>query len=122
LASVQEGLAMVQAQAMACAVPVIATKNTGAEDLYTDGVEGFIVPIRSPEAIREKIEWMIANPDLRDNMAAAALERVKSLGGWNQYGDRVDSVYREVARRNHYSLQDEQEGAKSQVQSASLVS
>jgi alpha-maltose-1-phosphate synthase len=100
LASVQEGLALVQAQAMACGVPVIATTNTGAEDLFTDGVEGFIVPIRSPEAIREKLEWMIANPALREQMAMAALERVKSLGGWNQYGDKVVAMYNEVARRH----------------------
>jgi glycosyltransferase involved in cell wall biosynthesis len=99
LASVQEGFGLVQAQAMACGIPVIATTNTGAEDLFTDGVEGFIVPIRSPEAIREKLEWMIANPVLRKRMAEAALERVKSLGGWNRYGERVESVYREVASR-----------------------
>jgi glycosyltransferase involved in cell wall biosynthesis len=99
LASVQEGLAMVQAQAMACGVPVIATTNTGAEDLFTDGVEGFIVPIRNPEAIKEKIEWMMANPELRNQMGKAALKRVKSLGGWDQYGERVDAVYRELARR-----------------------
>jgi glycosyltransferase involved in cell wall biosynthesis len=104
LPSVQEGLALVQAQAMACGIPVIATTNTGAEDLFTDGVEGFIVPIRSPEAIREKIEWMIANPALRDQMARLAIERVKSLGGWNQYGDRIESVYREVAHRHHYHM------------------
>ena len=104
LASVQEGLALVQAQAMACGVPVIATANTGAEDLFTDGIEGFIVPIRNPEAIRERIEWMIENPTLRRQMADAALQRVKGLGGWNQYGDRINSVYSEVANRLGYAL------------------
>jgi glycosyltransferase involved in cell wall biosynthesis len=99
LASVEEGLALVQAQAMACGIPVIATVNTGAEDLFTNGIEGFIVPIRSPEAIREKIEWMIANPSLHRQMADAALDRVKSIGGWDQYGERVNSVYRELAGR-----------------------
>ena len=104
LASVQEGLALVQAQAMACGIPVIATTNTGAEDLFTDGVDGFVVPIRNPEAIREKIEWMIANPSLREQMATRALERVRSLGGWKQYGERVQAVYREVANRVQPSM------------------
>jgi glycosyltransferase involved in cell wall biosynthesis len=104
LASVEEGLALVQAQAMACGVPVIATTNTGAEDLFTDGVEGFIIPIRSPEKIREKIEWMIDNRELRDKMAAAALERVKSLGGWNRYGERVVDVYKTLAIRHGIQL------------------
>jgi alpha-maltose-1-phosphate synthase len=46
LPSVEEGLALVQAQAMACACPVIGTWNSGAEDLFSDGQEGYIVPIR----------------------------------------------------------------------------
>lgn len=104
LASVEEGLALVQAQAMACGVPVIATENTGAEDLFTDGVEGFIVPARSPEAIREKLEWMMDNADARDGMAAAAIERVKNLGGWDAYGDCVERVYEELAARHAIPL------------------
>jgi glycosyltransferase involved in cell wall biosynthesis len=104
LASVQDGFGMVQAQAMACGVPVIATTNTGAEDLFTDGVEGFIVPIRNPKAIRERLEWMMENPILRDHMAEAALSRVKGLGGWDRYGERMESVYRELAIRHHVQL------------------
>jgi glycosyltransferase involved in cell wall biosynthesis len=100
LASVEEGLALVQAQAMACGVPIVATTNTGAEDLFIDGAEGFIVPIRDPEAIREKLEWMLDNPELRDQMAAAAIERVKSLGGWDKYGECVESVYKVLTSRH----------------------
>ena len=40
------GLALVQAQAIACGCPVIGTYNTGAEDLFSDGQKGYIVPIR----------------------------------------------------------------------------
>jgi alpha-maltose-1-phosphate synthase len=104
LASVEEGLALVQAQAMACGIPVIATTNTGAEDLFTDGIEGFIVPIRSPEAIREKLQWMMDNEELRAQMATAALKRVKSLGGWDRYGESVELVYKELASRHGVTL------------------
>jgi glycosyltransferase involved in cell wall biosynthesis len=93
LPSVEEGLALVQAQAMACGVPVIATANTGAEDLFTDGVEGFIVPIRDAAAIRSRLLRLYENPDERDRMASAALARAKSLGGWDQYGDRMAQHY-----------------------------
>lgn len=94
LPSVQEGLALVQAQAMACGLPVIATTNTGGEDLFSDGVEGFIVPIRSPEAIREKIVYLYEHPDVREEMAQAALKRVENLGGWDTYGEQMLEVYR----------------------------
>ena len=107
LASIEEGLALVQAQAMACGVPVIATTNTGGEDLFTEGVEGFIIPIRSPELIREKVEWMMDNPELRDQMAQAALKRVSTIDGWNRYGESVEAVYRTMADRHHIPLSKE---------------
>ena len=53
LPSIEEGLALVQAQAMACGCPVVCSTNTGGEDLFTDGVEGFIVPIRDPIALAD---------------------------------------------------------------------
>jgi alpha-maltose-1-phosphate synthase len=96
LASIEEGLAYVQGEAMACGLPVIATTNTGAPDLFTDGVEGFIVPIRDPEAIREKILLLYNNPELREQMSRAALQRVKAIGGWNRYGERAECIYREA--------------------------
>jgi alpha-maltose-1-phosphate synthase len=96
LPSLEEGLALVQAQAMACGVPVIATPNTGAEDLFSDGVEGLLVPARSPAAIRDAIQWMMDNPARRDEMAEAALRRVGQLGGWDSYGRRCLDVYRAV--------------------------
>ena len=94
--SIEEGLALVQVQAMACGLPVIATTNTGAEDLFTDGVEGFVVPIRDLEAIREKVLRLYHDPDLREEMSRAALRRVRAMGGWNDYGDRAEGIYAEA--------------------------
>lgn len=96
LPSVEEGLALVQAQAMACGCPVIATPHTGAEDLLTDGLEGFIVPIRDPVAIAEKLQALADDPELRRRMSAAALERVSCLGGWDDYGRRMAGLLNEI--------------------------
>jgi glycosyltransferase involved in cell wall biosynthesis len=93
LASVEEGLALVQAQAMACGLPVIATRNSGAEDLFTDGVEGFIVPIRSTEAIRDRLVYFYENPEARRHMGEAALRKVRSLEGWSAYGRTMEDAY-----------------------------
>jgi glycosyltransferase involved in cell wall biosynthesis len=93
LPSIEEGLARVQAQAMASGLPVIATPNTGAEDLFTDGHEGFIVPIRDPRAIRERIEWMLGHPAQRRAMGDAARRRVADRSGWAEYGSAVERLY-----------------------------
>lgn len=86
LPSVEEGLALVQGEAMACGCPIIASENTGAEDLFEDSVEGFIVPIRDPVAITARLERLAQDPALRDAMSARALQRVSRISGWDTYG------------------------------------
>jgi starch synthase len=96
LPSVEEGLALVQAQAMACGCPIIATENTGARDLFTDGREGFIAPIRDAHSIAERLQEMADNRELSQRLSNAALKRVQSVGGWDWYGDTMYSVFTEL--------------------------
>jgi len=91
--SIEEGMAMVQAQAMACGCPVIGTEHTGASDLYEDAREGFIVPIRNFTRIAECLQRLADSPDLRSEMSAAALARVKKIGGWQDYGSQALRTY-----------------------------
>lgn len=98
LASVEEGLALVQGQAMACGCPVVATVATGAEDLFTDGVEGFIVPDRDAAAMAARLQELADDPGLRARMSAAALARVQHLGGWDHYGDLWDALLHRLTR------------------------
>ena len=96
LASIEEGLAAVIAQAMACGCPVIATENTGAEELFEDGKEGFIVRARDADAIADRLTRLHQDPQLRAAMSAAALSRVRELGGWDQYGQTMVGVFDEL--------------------------
>jgi alpha-maltose-1-phosphate synthase len=96
LPSLEEGLAMVMAQAMACGCPVVASNHTGAEDLMTDGLEGFIVPVRDVSALAARIQQLADEPELRNKMGEHALQRVKKMGGWHEYGDQAMRIYNEV--------------------------
>ena len=86
--SVEEGLSLVIAEALACGCPVIATLNTGAIDLFSDENEGFIIKPRSVEKIYEKLEQLADDKNLKERMSANALLVTKKIGGWNQYGKR----------------------------------
>jgi starch synthase len=99
LPSIEEGLALVQGQAMACGCPVLATTNTGAEDLFSDNVEGFIVPIRDVTELADRMQRIAEDPDLQARMRFAALERVRFLGGWKDYGDRWEALLRRLTSR-----------------------
>jgi glycosyltransferase involved in cell wall biosynthesis len=86
LPSVEEGLALVQGQAMASGCPVVATAATGSEDLFTHGVEGFVVPERDSRALATRLQQLADDPLLREGMRERALARVQHLGGWDHYG------------------------------------
>lgn len=101
LPSIEEGLALVQGQAMAHACPVLATHETGSEDLFTDGVEGFIVPSRNPDALAERMQQIADDPDLQQRLSLAALERVQHLGGWDRYGDLWEALLLQLRPESH---------------------
>jgi glycosyltransferase involved in cell wall biosynthesis len=93
LPAIVEGRALVQQEAMACGLPVIATKNAGADDVIVDGETGFLVPIRSSESIAERISWCAANRSLVDGMGIAARKRAAEFT-WRAYGECIVAAVR----------------------------
>jgi glycosyltransferase involved in cell wall biosynthesis len=100
LASIEEGLAMVQPMAMACGLPVICTTNTGGADIVRDGRDGFIVPIRDVAALKEKIRYLYENPDVCKAMGESARRRVQTGFSWGDYGRKMIAAYRQILGGN----------------------
>jgi glycosyltransferase involved in cell wall biosynthesis len=96
LPSLEDGFAVVTAEAMACGLPAITTVNNGAADIVTHGQDGFVVPIRSPEAIAEHLELLYRNTELRNEMARAALIKAQTELGWDKYARRLCDLYQSV--------------------------
>jgi glycosyltransferase involved in cell wall biosynthesis len=95
LPSIVEGRALVQQEAMACGLPLIVTRNAGGDDLIAEGETGFVVPIRAPEAIAEKISWCATNRASIPGMAIAAQRRASELT-WHGYGEKVVAAIRSL--------------------------
>jgi glycosyltransferase involved in cell wall biosynthesis len=96
LASIEEGFGMVTAQAMACGLPVICTTNAGAADIIREGRDGFILPIRDVDAIKEKILYFYENPEAVRDMGESALRRVQAGFSWSDYGHKMIVAYQEI--------------------------
>ena len=77
LPSIEDGFALVVTEAMACGLPVIITENTGAKDAVREGVDGFVVPIRDVEALKEKILFLYEHEDIRQKMGRSAAEQAR---------------------------------------------
>lgn len=99
LPSLIEGFGMVTCEAMACGLPVIVTENCGMQP--RDGKDGFIVPIRNPDALKEKILILYENENLRQQMGKSAAEYVKQFT-WDNYHKNIQRVYQEIYQ-NHYA-------------------
>jgi alpha-maltose-1-phosphate synthase len=99
LPSIDDGFGMVMNQAMACGCPVIASTHTGGPDLITEGQDGFLVPIRDPEAILNRLQQLADDPALQREMGANALSKVKNAGGWEQYGDTWERLLQHLTQQ-----------------------
>lgn len=92
LPSIVEGRALVMQEAMSKGLPLIITRNTGGEDLIIEGETGFLVPIRSPEAIAEKLTWFLENRSKIPAMGKRAKEHAARYS-WENYGAIIiDSI------------------------------
>ena len=92
LPSIEDGFGLVIGQALASGCPVIASENTGGPDMINDGTEGFIVPIRNPEVLADRLQCLADSPSLQASMREAGLARVSILGGWDSYGDKWEAL------------------------------
>lgn len=102
LASVEDGFGMVMLQAMACGLPVIHTANTGGEDVIRNGIDGFDVPIRDVEALKEKILFFYENPEEQAKMGNSALDKARQFLSWERYGTKMIAAY--YSALNYVSL------------------
>jgi len=90
--SVVEAYALEVPEAMAHGRPVIVTEGVGAKDIVEEGETGFIVPIRSPQAIAEKIDFLENHPDELRRMGANARERARDYT-WSKVRSRYAEAF-----------------------------
>ncbi|WP_035333222.1 glycosyltransferase family 4 protein [Dyadobacter crusticola] len=102
LPSIIEGRALVMQEAMSQGMPVIITPNTGGEDLVIEGETGFLVPIRSPDSIASRLQWLLDHREAVPEMGRKAREHAATYS-WHHYASAViDQIEHQV---NSYQLQ-----------------
>ena len=88
------GLSIVEA--MAAAVPVIATASEGAREIIDDQQTGLLVPIGDAEALADAISGLLADSELRERLGAEAQRRVRERFSLERMLDATEEVYRDV--------------------------
>jgi len=93
-----ESFGMVALEAMACGTPVIASEVGGLAFLVQDGVTGFHVPNREPEALADRIRTILTEPERRAAMGKAA-QKVAQEYGWPLIADRLLDVFEKAIQK-----------------------
>lgn len=94
--SLFEGFGLVILEALSRGLPVITTSNTGGPDVLREGMDGFIVPIRSGAAIASCLQKLVDDRDLLEQMSRSALQRAAMLS-WSNFEDLLyQSVCNEI--------------------------
>ncbi|XYJ10754.1 TIGR03088 family PEP-CTERM/XrtA system glycosyltransferase [Telluria sp. B2] len=99
LSSIAEGTPVTLLEAMACGLPVVATKVGGIPEVVQDGVNGALVPASNPQALAEALDLYAADPARVGAHGAAArlnIERHYSVaamvGAYTALYDRLSNT------------------------------
>jgi sugar transferase (PEP-CTERM/EpsH1 system associated) len=91
--SLAEGISNTILEAMASALPVVATRVGGTPELLTEGVTGMMVPTADPVAMAGRLRTYIESPELRASHGRAGRERVEKSFSLEVMVKRYLSVY-----------------------------
>lgn len=80
-------------EAMACGTPVIGSNVGGIKYTVVDGETGALVPPEDPVALAAKIEQLVNNPSILQQLGKNALRRVNNYFTWSHVADKLSSLY-----------------------------
>ena len=92
LPSHAESFGLAALEAMACGTPVVVSRVGGLKTFVENGKTGYLAPWRCPEAFAQRLDMLLANPDLRNAMGNAAREKALSMS-WSHVADRMLGYY-----------------------------
>jgi len=103
LVSFYEGTSMSILEAMAAAVPVLASDVSGNTFLVEDGVNGFLVPVDDDEFIVERMLELCKDRKLRTKMGAAGSRVVAERFSRGSMALKYAAIYRELLGKSAVS-------------------
>jgi D-inositol-3-phosphate glycosyltransferase len=87
-----ESFGMVALEAMASGTPVIASEVGGLAFLVRDDYSGYLVPVREPQALADKIRIILEQPEERRRLGQNAHEYAQEYA-WPRIADRLLSIF-----------------------------
>ena len=92
-----EGMSNAVLEAMASALPIIATRISGNEDIVLEQETGLLVPVEDVEALAASLRTIIQDsPERRRAMGQAGRRRVEASFGWTQVAEQYEAMLKKA--------------------------
>lgn len=99
LPSELESFGLAALEALACEVPVIATRIGGIPEVVADGETGFLSDIGDIEKMSEDTIWLLADEDMRINFGRKGREQAITRYGSDKIIPQYISFYEKVVQK-----------------------
>lgn len=93
LPSIEDGFAQAAMEALACGVPVICTANAGIADLIEEGVNGYVVQPRDPQALADCLSRLLDDRDLTATLGINAAKIASATSAWESYVEKMEKEF-----------------------------
>jgi glycosyltransferase involved in cell wall biosynthesis len=95
----REGIPRVLLEAASTELPIITTNSPGCNEVVENDVNGFLVPVRDPDALSQAILRLIEQPELRQRFGRASRQRAVAHFDLSVIAAQTRSVYHELLAR-----------------------
>jgi sugar transferase (PEP-CTERM/EpsH1 system associated) len=100
LPSINEGMSNTLLEAMATALPVVATRTGGNPELVEDGLCGFLVPPNDSRGLIDKLDALCRDAELRVRVGRRARIRVEQMFSLDRMREAYRRLYLGLAREH----------------------
>ncbi len=95
----REGIPNSLLEAMACRLPVIATRHSGIPEAVTHEVEGLLLDRADPASLASAVQSLLNKPELYPALANAARRRIEETFSIDSCIRKLETAYEEALRR-----------------------
>src|SRR5947209_12033927 len=91
------GLAVLEA--MACGSPVLVSRGAAVHEVLTDNENAILFPPRNPDALAQKIHYLMSQPRERSRIAQAGLTLIRTKYNWEEFARQVSAICSKLAEK-----------------------